>query len=85
MIWKEIRNDYREDVEGEGIDGVVICIDAWKTHNGNEAGTVIAKVIRNHVGEISVDYIDNRAETDSYAQEIIKDSINELKEELVAY
>jgi len=62
-IWGEIRNDFIDD------DGIA-HIDAWLTADDNEEGKVIAKV-DTFTG--TVEYIDPRAETDEYAQEMIKD------------
>ena len=62
-IWGEIRNDFIDD------DGIA-HIDAWLTADDNEEGKVIAKVCT-LTG--SVEYLDPRAETDEYAQEMIKD------------
>jgi len=62
-IWGEIRNDFIDD------DGIA-HIDAWLTADDNEEGKVIAKV---DTLTGSVEYIDPRAETDEYAQEMIAD------------
>lgn len=62
-IWSEIRNDFIDD------DGIV-HIDAFLTDDDNEEGVVIAKV---HSLTGSIEYLDERAETDEYAQEMIKD------------
>ena len=61
-IWGEIRNDFE--------DGDIVHIDAWLTDDDNEPGTVIAKV---NVRTKEVEYIDERAKTDSYAQEMINE------------
>jgi hypothetical protein len=61
-IWSEIRNDFQ--------DNGVIHIDAWLTDDDNEDGRVIAKV---NVQTKAVEYLDNRAKTDKYAQEIINE------------
>ena len=67
--WKEIRNNF--------IDVKYTYIDAWKTASENEGGNVIAK-INNDTYEI--EYLDEKARTDTYAQEKIKEAINLLKE-----
>ena len=67
-IWGEIRNDFEDD------DGIVY-IDAWLTDDDNEEGKVIAKV---NTETKTVEYLDDRAKTDSYAQELIKESLGEL-------
>jgi hypothetical protein len=62
-IWGEIRNDFIDD------DGIV-HIDGFLTDDDNEEGRVIAKV-NSLTG--TIEYLDERAETDNYAQEMIKD------------
>lgn len=64
-IWGEIRNDF----EDEGI----VHIDAFLTDDDNEEGKVIAKV---NVRTKEVEYLDDRARTDKYAQEIIQDVLS---------
>ena len=61
-IWGEIRNDF----EDKGI----VHIDAFLTDDDNEEGKVIAKV---NVRTKEVEYIDDRARTDPYAQEMIQE------------
>jgi len=81
-FWKEIRNDYIEDEntnypdDQEGDVKRLICIDAWKSDNDNENGEVIAKVILTTHNDLCVVYVDNLARTDEYAQQMI----NEAKE-----
>ena len=60
-IWNDISTDF-EDQE-------VIYIDAYRTNNSNEEGKTIA-TIDIKTGE--VEYRDERAEYDDYAQEEIK-------------
>lgn len=67
-IWSEIRNDYFDE------DERCTYIDAWTTPNDNEEGVVIAKVYEDGV----VEYIDDRARKDRYAQEVIKETVSEL-------
>lgn len=69
--WAEIRND-NYDVEER-----CICIDAWQTLNGNEEGKVIAKV---YIDEAKVEYLDEDARTDVYAQEIIDEAVRDKYE-----
>jgi hypothetical protein len=57
-IWGEIRWDYLDDH---------FTIDAWLTDDDMEEGKVIAKVDK----EGNVQYLDERAKTNPYAQEII--------------
>lgn len=70
-IWMEIRNTYYDESEK------CICIDGWTTDDDNEEGTVIAKIHTDN-GFI-VEYLDLRAETDPYVQEIIRQTIEELE------
>ena len=65
-IWSEIRNDFIDD------DGIV-HIDAWLTDDDMEDGRVIARVNTNTKEVI---YLDNRAKTDKYAQEMIQEILN---------
>ena len=65
--WGEIRNDFIDD------DGIA-HIDAWLTDDDNEEGTVIARV-DTETGEIM--YLDDRAREDSYAQEMIKEILED--------
>ena len=65
--WAEIRNDYCDEEEGK------VYIDAWKTCNGNEEGKVIAKV---DYKTKAIEYLDKAAEKDSYAQEIINETLS---------
>ena len=65
-IWGEIRNDFEEDG--------IIHIDAWVSGYDNEEGKVIAKV--NHQTK-KVEYLDDRAKTDEYAQEIINETLRQ--------
>lgn len=63
-IWSEIRNNFESD-------GIVF-IDAWVTSSDNEAGKTIAKI---DLSTKKVEYIDKRAITDIYAQEIINETL----------
>lgn len=62
-IWGEIRNDFQDD------NGIVY-IDAYLTADDNENGRVIAKV---DTEAKEVEYLDDRARNDSYAQEMINE------------
>lgn len=66
MIWKEIRTAYEEDG--------VLFVDAWKTEDDNEEGTVIAKIFREG-SSARITYLDERAKDDTYAQEVINEVI----------
>ena len=68
-IWSQISDDFNDDG--------MIHIDAWVTEDGDEEGKVIAK-IKESTGEVT--YIDKRAKTDKYAQEIIKAILEDLKD-----
>lgn len=65
--WAEIRNDYT--------DGIETTIDAWDTADDNEEGYVIAVVI--HATK-EVEYKDDDARTDSYAQEMIREVLERI-------
>jgi len=65
-IWREIRNDFEDDK-------CIVHIDAWLTDDDMEGGKVIAKVNTQTKG---IEYLDDRAKTDSYAQEMINDVLN---------
>lgn len=67
--WREIRNDYCNEEEGK------VYIDAWKTSNGNEEGKVIAKV---DYKTKEIEYLNNAAKTDEYAQEVIKEVLDSI-------
>ena len=66
--YAEIRNDYINEEEN------AVYIDAWLTENDNEEGTVIAKV---DLDTLTVEYLDEDAKTDEYAQEIIQETLDE--------
>ena len=66
--YAEIRNDYINEEEN------TVYIDAWLTGDDNEEGTVIAKV---NLDTLAVEYLDEDAKTDDYAQEVIEDTLNE--------
>lgn len=65
----EIRNDFYSDEEQK------IYIDAWFTEDDNEEGTVIAKV---SYKTKEIEYLDNDAKTDSYAQEVINETLSDI-------
>lgn len=65
----EIRNDFVcEDTHN-------VYIDAWLTDDDNEAGVVIARI---NASTKNIEYFDDDAKTDSYAQEVINEAIAEL-------
>lgn len=63
----EIRNDYYCD-----IDETNVYIDAWFTADDNEEGVVIAKI---NYKTKEIEYLDNDARTDEYAQEVIRETL----------
>ena len=68
--WAEIRNNYYDDIEYK------VYIDAWETEcDDNEEGTVIAKI---NYKTKEVEYLDNDARTDIYAQEIINETLKQI-------
>jgi len=78
--WSEIKNTYEETAFNAVIDGAVvksISIDAWR--EGNENGSVIAKVILTTSDDVCVIYNDNIARTDTYAQEVIQEAVQAIK------
>ena len=64
----EVRNDYYDEEECK------VYIDAWFTDDDNEEGVVIAKV---NCKTQEVEYFDEDARTDEYAQEIIEETLKE--------
>ena len=65
----ELRHDYYDDQEHK------VYIDAWFTEGDNEEGVVIAKV---NYRTKKVEYLDNDAKTDSYAQEVINETLKDI-------
>lgn len=81
--WKEIRNDFIETTSSKYHN--IIHIDAWGTNIDDEQGKVIAKVFEpkdeneiEKLGVVYVEYIDEDARTDKYAQEVITETVNSL-------
>jgi hypothetical protein len=72
-IWSEIRSEYQdENDKGQ----TIIHIDGWLTEDENEDGLTIAKV---NAETLEVEYIDRRAKSDKYAQEMINEVLTDLK------
>lgn len=69
--YREIRNNYINEEEHK------VYIDAWKTGRLNEEGTVIAKI---DLTTYEVEYLDEKAKSDPYAQEVIRETISDLKQ-----
>ena len=64
----EIRIDFFDEEEEKWF------VDAWRTPDGNEEGAVIAKI---DLGTGSVEYLDEDAKAEPYAQECIKEFLKE--------
>lgn len=71
--WKEIKCNFVDEEEA--------FIKAWKTSKDNEKGKVIAKI---NLLTQEVEYLDEKAKTDPYAQEIINKVIliEEIKKKI---
>lgn len=69
--YREIRNNFVDEEDYK------VYIDAWKTKNPNEEGSVIAKI---DLTTYEVEYLDERAKRDPYAQEMIRETISDLKQ-----
>lgn len=70
-IWSEIRCNFYDDEEH------VWVVDAWLTEDDNESGKSIAKI--HDSGKVT--YLDEKAKTDPYVQEIIAEKIKSIKED----
>ena len=82
--WSYVSNSYWEteddlDQKIHGDIATMIYIDAWKTNDGNEEGKTVARVVKTKSGDVYVIYQDSIAEHDKCAQEIIQESIAELR------
>ena len=66
--WSDIRCDFFDEEEEK------YFVDAWKTDDDSEEGTVIAKL---DLANETVEYLDDDAKTDEYAQEVIKEMLEE--------
>ncbi len=64
--WRDIRCDFFNEEEEK------YMVDAWKTNNDSEEGMVIAKL---DLADGTVEYIDEAAKTDEYAQTVIKEML----------
>lgn len=81
-IWQEIRNDHVDESNVE--KGFVYnIIDGYKTNDDDEQGEILAIVIacrqEGKENKVSVFYMDNLAEWNNYAQEVIRESAEEMK------
>ena len=54
----------------------------WRTSDDNAEGEVIARVFLTKKGDVVIDYINAIARTDVLAQESIKETVKELREQL---
>jgi hypothetical protein len=66
--YAEVRSDFYDDEEEKQF------VDAWMSDDDNEEGTVIAKI---DLATGEVEYLDEDAKTDEYAQEVISEVIKE--------
>ena len=66
--WTEISCDFYDNEEEKWF------VDAWLTDDDNEEGTVIAKI---DLGNKTVEYLDVDARYDEYAQEVIKEMLED--------
>jgi hypothetical protein len=64
--WSEIRCDFYDEEEEK------YFVEAWKTLNDNEKSEVIAKI---DLANKTVEYLDNDAKYDEYAQEVINEML----------
>jgi predicted Zn-ribbon and HTH transcriptional regulator len=76
--WALIKNDF-EQTENIGEYIRKVCIDAWMTDDPDEDGTSIAYVCEGKEGVITVEYVDETAKEDNYAQAVIKYTIEQLE------
>ncbi len=68
-MWREIRRNFYNEEEGK------VYIDAWETDRDGEEGKVIAKI---DVKTKNIEYLNQGAMTDAYAQEIIKQVMEDI-------
>lgn len=74
--WAEIRNDFICE------DSHKIYIDAWLTDNDSEEGIVLARI---DIDTHNIEYFDDDARTDCYAQEIINETLRAIDSGDYAY
>lgn len=65
--YREIRSNFID------YDKNIMYIDAWRTTSSNEEGKVIAKI---NLANSEVEYVDEKAKTDDYAQTVIRRVLN---------
>jgi hypothetical protein len=66
--YAEVRSDFYDEEEEKQF------VDAWMSDDGNEEGIVIAKI---DLATGEVEYLDEDARTDEYAQEVISEVLKE--------
>lgn len=67
--YREIRSNFID------YDKNIMYIDAWRTTSSNEEGKVIAKI---NLANSEVEYVDEKAKTDAYAQTVIRRVLNAM-------
>lgn len=67
--WAEIRNDFVCE------DSRKIYIDAWLTEDDSEEGVVLARI---DISTKNIEYFDDDARTDTYAQEVINETLSDI-------
>jgi hypothetical protein len=70
-IWKEIKAEHTDEETG------ITSVDAWTSPDDNENGAVIVTI--DDKGNPT--YLDERAKSDKYAQEVIQEAIKEIEDE----
>ena len=81
-MWSEIINDYIEEYSNGVLE---LNVDAFLTNDTNECGEVIATIFAQKIeGEVKtkIEYNNELAKSDNYAQRIISEGIEILKSEL---
>lgn len=71
-IYAEVRNDFYNEEEKK------IYIDAWKTGDDNEEGTVVAKI---DAVSLAYEFLVPEAENDEKVREAINQALDELEEQ----
>jgi len=83
QTWTQVQNTYTRytnEIYPEERDLLAAtAIDAWKSHDPEESGKVIAEVLLSRSGDIIVSYHDQRARFDALVQEKIQETISQLQ------
>lgn len=93
MQFAEIRMDH---IWGKAVDGIpapkeggdllaAISIDAWRTDDDNEPGTVLAHVLLSLHGDIIVDFHDTGIGMEQQVRSLIQEAKNELQKVWIQY